>query len=83
MEGVSGLLFIGSPANHNSPQLFRIWPPGSNGGVENIFINFNPAFEKDWLIKSNQEYQLRYRIVAYDGNLSKEEALDYWSAYAE
>lgn len=80
-NGRSGLLFMGSPENHNSPQLFRIWPPGSNGGVENIFINFNPAYEKDWLMQSGNEYSLNYRIVAYDGVLSPEEAEDYWTEY--
>lgn len=76
-EGTSGVLFINHPGNFNYPEHLRIWPLGSNGGEENIFINFNPAQDREWVLEPGREYVLRYRIITYDGDITPEEAENY------
>lgn len=80
--GTSGVLFITNPSNYNYPEPIRIWPVGSNGGKENVFFNFNPAMDRDWVIKPGNSYQLKYRMYIYDGNISPEFAEDLWQDFA-
>ena len=79
--GTSGILFMSHPQNHNFPEQLRIWPPGSNQGKENVFINFNPSQEQDWVIQPGKEYTLKYRMLVYDGQLSPELMERYWQDY--
>ena len=79
----AGILFMGHKQNYNAPQLFRVWPRGSNEGQENIFINFNPAQDVDWVMEPGVKYQLNYRIVVYDGRIEQKVAEDLWMEYAK
>jgi len=81
--GTSGVLFMTSPANRDYPELLRIWPVGANGGVENVFFNFNPAQERDWVLEPGRVHSLRYRMLVYDGEISPEAAEGYWRDFAE
>ena len=81
--GLAGIQFMGDPSNFDSPQLFRVWPKGSNGGKENVFINFNPAQDKDWVMKPGQSYTQNYRMIVYDGEMSKTAAEQNWEEYAK
>lgn len=81
-EGTSGILFITNPANFNYPEQLRIWPVGANNGIENVYINFNPAQDRDWELKPGSSYALKYRIIVYDGTISSEYADLYWSNFA-
>ena len=80
--GTSGILFMTHPHNYNFPEQLRIWPTGSNGGKENVFFNFNPAQEQDWVLKPGREYVLRYRMMVYDGKISTDLAENYWDDFA-
>lgn len=80
--GTSGVLFITHPSNYNYPEPIRIWPTGSNGGKENVFFNFNPAMDRDWILKPGNDYQLKYRMFVYDGKISKEDAEQLWADFA-
>ncbi|MBK8504296.1 MAG: PmoA family protein [Saprospiraceae bacterium] len=82
MAGKSGILFMTNPANFNFPELLRIWPTGANKGVENVFINFNPTQDRDWILEPGKSYTLKYRMLVYDGDLSKEKADIIWNDYA-
>lgn len=81
-EGNSGILFMTNPANFNYPEQLRIWPVGANNGIENVYINFNPAQDRDWELKPGSSYALKYRMLVYDGIISPEDADLYWSNYA-
>lgn len=80
--GTSGILFMTHPANHNFPEQLRIWPTGMNEGVENVFVNFNPAQEQDWELTPGNAYTLKYRMLVYDGALDTLQAERYWTDYA-
>lgn len=81
--GRSGILFLTNPTNYNYPEQLRIWPTGQNRGVENVYINFNPAQEDDWLLESGHTYALNYRMYVYDGTMTPERAERIWTDYAD
>ena len=81
--GRSGILFLSNPGNYNHPEQLRIWPTGQNRGVENVFVNFNPAQEQDWLLEPGQTYALKYRMFIYDGEMTPERAERIWRDYAD
>ncbi len=81
-NGTAGIVFMNHKANFNSPQQLRIWPTGMNDGKENVFVNFNPAQDRDWYIEPGKTYTLRYRMIVYDGSISKEKIENYWNDYA-
>ncbi len=80
--GTSGVLFITNPSNYNYPEPIRIWPVGTNNGKENVFFNFNPAMDRDWVLKPGNDYQLKYRIFVYDGKIDAEKAEKLWQDFA-
>jgi hypothetical protein len=82
-QGASGILFLTNPSNYNFPEHLRIWPVGQNGGVENVFVNFNPAQDRDWELEPGRTYALRYRMLVYDGTLSAGQAERVWNDYAD
>lgn len=80
--GNSGILFMTHPQNYNFPEQLRIWPTGMNEGKENVYFNFNPAQEQDWVLYPGKAYTLNYRMLVYDGELSEEMMEKYWQDYA-
>jgi hypothetical protein len=82
VAGTSGVIFMTNPSNYNFPEPIRIWPTGTSEKAEDVFFNFNPSMDRDWVIKPHNDYQLRYRIMLYDGNIGPEEAEQLWRDYA-
>jgi type 1 glutamine amidotransferase len=82
-QGTSGVLFMTHPENYNFPEQLRIWPTGMNGGRANVFINFNPAQEQDWLLEPGRAYTLRYRMLVYDGKVDTATTERYWRDFAD
>ena len=80
-SGRFGIVFITNPANYNFPEQLRIWPVGTNEGKENVFVNFNPAQDRDWILEPGHLYTLRYRMVIYDGDSDHIDAEQYWNDY--
>ena len=78
----SGLLILNAPENYNSPQPLRIWNEEANGGRGDVFINFAPTKNTDWLLEPGKHYQLRYRLYAYDGEMTPQRAEQIWNDYA-
>ena len=81
-SGESGIVFMTHPSNYNFPEQLRIWPTGSNNNKENVFFNFNPAQEQDWVLQPGQNYSLHYRMLVYDGQYSPAEMERYWQDFA-
>ncbi len=80
--GTSGILFMTHPGNYNYPEQLRIWPTGANESVENVFINFNPAQDRDWVLRPGNTYGLNYRLLLYDGTITPAQAERYWRDFA-
>ena len=81
-DGTAGVLFITHPSNFNYPEPIRIWPVGENKGKENVFFNFNPAMDRDWILKPGIDYQLKYRMYVYDGKIDASKAEKIWQDFA-
>jgi hypothetical protein len=82
-EGTSGVLFMTNPSNYNYPEHLRIWPTGQPPVDQNVYINFNPAQDRDWVLEPGKAYVLKYRLFVYDGRIDAAEAERLWSSYAE
>jgi hypothetical protein len=81
-QGNSGVLLMTNPSNFNFPEQLRIWPTGQEPSDQNVFINFNPAQDRDWVLEPGKSYGLKYRMFVYDGSITAEEAERLWSSYA-
>ncbi len=81
-QGEAGVLFMTHPTNFNFPELLRIWPKGANEGAENVFVNFNPTQDRDWVLPPGRNHALRYRMLVYDGQIDSVAAQRYWQDYA-
>lgn len=81
-NGKSGLLFMSYPENRNHPEPLRIWDQNANNGRGDAFINFAPTKNKDWKLEPQQTYKLKYRVMAYDGEITPEEAERTWNDFA-
>lgn len=78
----SGFLLLGHPANYSAPEPLRIWDEKANGGRGDAFVNFAPTKNKDWQLKPDNDYFLRYRICTYDGEMTAAEANRLWNDFA-
>lgn len=81
-NGRSGMLFLGHPDNYNSPEPLRIWDQNANGGRGDAFVNFAPTKNKDWKLMPGEQYKLRYRILSFDGGMTRERADRLWNDFA-
>ena len=82
-RGTNGILFMSHPSNRMHPEPMRVWPIDSNGGRGDMFFEFCPIRHEEWKIAPNKVYQLKYRMVVFDGKLSPDEAEAYWQSFAE
>jgi hypothetical protein len=82
-QGTSGILFITHTSNYNYPEPIRIWPEGANDGKENVFFNFNPAMDRDWVLEPGVDYQLKYRMYVYDGKIDPSFAEKLWRDFTD
>ena len=81
-NGKSGILFMASPKNHNSPEPLRIWDETQNGGRGDAFINFAPTKNEDWILEPGKSYDFRYRLFVFDGDITPAKAESIWMDYA-
>lgn len=76
-----GAAMLSYPANYNHPEPIRIWPENQYGRGD-MFANFAPTKDKDWLIEPGKTYTLKYRLVVFNGKFNKEKAESAWQAFA-
>lgn len=81
-QGTNGILFMSHPENRMHPEPMRIWPMDANQGRGDMFFEFCPIRYEEWKIAPQEKYELNYRMVIFDGELSAEEAEQYWKAFA-
>ncbi|MBE9511135.1 MAG: PmoA family protein [Bacteroidetes bacterium] len=78
----SGILFISHPENKNHPEPMRVWPEDANNGRGDMFFEFCPIRDKDWILIPGKKYVLKYRLLVYDGEITTQLAEDLWTGFA-
>ncbi len=79
--GTNGILFMSHTKNRMHPEPMRIWPIDGNGGRGDMFFEFCPIRHEEWKIEPGKDYQLMYRMVVFEGDLTAEEAEAYWQSF--
>ncbi len=77
-----GLVMMSYPENQNHPEPLRIWDEKANGGRGDFFANFATTKDKDWLLEPGKTYTLKYRLVVFNGKLTKEKAESAWQSFS-
>lgn len=80
--GSGGLALLSHPANYNHPEPLRVWPETQNGRGD-VFVNFSPTKNTDWLLQPGQTYTLRYRLLVFNGEGKKEDAEASWQQFGQ
>lgn len=82
-QGTNGILFMSHPSNRAHPEPMRVWPLDANGGRGDMFFEFCPIRHEEWNIEPGKTYELKYRMVVFEGTLSATEAEAYWQAFTK
>ena len=75
-----GIAFLSYPSNYNFPEPMRIWNPGTNGRGD-MFFNFAPTKDRDWLLEPGKNYVLKYRLVVFSGKFDADKAESAWQYF--
>jgi hypothetical protein len=78
-----GAIMLSHPDNHNHPEPLRIWDKKSNGGRGDVFANFAPTKDKDWILEPGKTYILKYRLVVFNGKMDAARAEAAWQYFAK
>lgn len=81
-EGYASVLAMGHPSNFNHPEPLRVWPSDANAGQGDLFVNFCPIRNTDWVLSPGQSYLLRYRMIVFPGQMDEHRADALWLDYA-
>ncbi len=80
-KSTNGILFMSHSKNRSHPEPMRIWPIDANGGRGDMFFEFCPIRHEEWKIEPQKEYQLKYRMVVFEVDLTAKEAEEYWQSF--
>jgi hypothetical protein len=78
----AGAVMMSYPANYNHPEPLRIWPENANGNRGDMFANFSPTKDKDWLLQPGKKYTLRYRFIVFNREFTGQKAEAGWHYFA-
>ena len=78
-----GIVMLSHPSNYNHPEPLRIWDKKANGGRGDVFANFAPTKDKDWLLEPGKTYTLNYRLVVFNGKFDKARAEAAWRTFVK
>jgi hypothetical protein len=78
----AGLIMMSYPTNYNYPEPLRVWPENMNKRGD-VFLNFSPTKNMNWIISPGKDYVLRYRFLVFNDDFSKEKAERAWQDFAE
>lgn len=76
-----GAVMLSYPGNYNHPEPMRIWTLNTNGRGD-MFANFAPTKDRDWVLEPDKTYVLKYRFVVFNGKFDKEKAESAWQYFA-
>ncbi|MDP4261450.1 MAG: PmoA family protein [Bacteroidota bacterium] len=77
-----GAVMLSYPANYNHPEPLRIWDKNANNGRGDVFANFAPTKDKDWILEPGKTYVLKYRLVVFNGKFNAAKAESAWQYFA-
>jgi hypothetical protein len=77
-----GAVMLSYPGNYNHPEPLRIWDKNANGGRGDVFANFAPTKDKDWILEPGKTYVLKYRLVVFNGKFDAKKAESAWQYFA-
>jgi hypothetical protein len=77
----AGLVMMSYPTNYNYPEPLRVWPESMNGRGD-VFLNFSPTKNMNWLLSPGKNYVLKYRFLVFNDAFSKEKAEVAWQNFA-
>lgn len=80
-DDYAGVVMMSFPANYNYPEPLRIWPENQFTRGD-MFANFCPTKNMDWLLNPGRNYALRYRFLVFNGHFDKERAESAWYYFA-
>ena len=78
----AGLIMMSYPTNYNYPEPLRVWPENMNKRGD-VFLNFSPTKNMNWLLSPGKDYVLKYRFLVFNGPFSKEKAEEAWQNFAQ
>ena len=78
-----GIIMLSHPSNFNHPEPLRIWDKKANGGRGDVFANFAPTKDKDWLLEPGKTYTLKYRLVVFNGKFDASNAESAWQTFVK
>jgi hypothetical protein len=76
-----GVAFLSYPANYNHPEPMRIWVKNTNGRGD-MFFNFAPTKDRNWLLQPGKTYVLQYRLIVFNGKYDAAKAESAWNYFA-
>lgn len=77
----AGVVMMSFPTNYNFPEPLRIWPEDQYKRGD-MFANFCPTKDTDWVILPGKNYVLKYRFLVFNGHFDKEKAESAWQNFA-
>ena len=83
-DGYGGIIMMSDPKNYNHApgegEPIRIWPENSNGRGD-MFANFSPTKNMDWELKPGNTYDLKYKLLVFDGKYDFAKAEEAYKRY--
>jgi hypothetical protein len=80
-EGTGGAILMSHPTNFNHPEPLRIWPEDTYVRGD-MFANFAPTKNMDWILEPGKTSNLKYRMLIFDGDMTAEKAEAAWQQFA-
>lgn len=77
----AGLVMMSYPSNYNYPEPLRVWPENMNNRGD-VFLNFSPTKNMNWLLTPGKDYLLKYRLLVFNDEFSKDKAETAWQNFA-
>lgn len=77
----AGAVMMSYPTNYNYPEPLRVWPQNVAIGKGDVYANFSPTKDKDWLLEKGKNYVLKYRFIVYNGHFNKDKAEAAWQNF--
>ncbi|AEL28397.1 DUF6807 domain-containing protein [Cyclobacterium marinum] len=81
-DDFGAVVMMSFPANFNHPEPLRIWPEDIYDKGD-IYANFAPTKNKNWVLEAGKAYQLNYRFLVSSKKISPEEAEAAWNQFAK
>ena len=80
-QDYGGAVMMSYPSNYNYPEPLRIWPENIVGEGD-VYANFSPTKDRDWVLQPGTDYVLKYRFLVFNGKFDAQRAEAAWNGFA-